>query len=113
MGPRAASSPWVWGVLLLCAALACAPPLPPAPTPPRVLRLLDPGPPQRWGGDGGAPIALNPAALRARWPALGPALSACLGDPLALPLAGDPGAWRKLVWQEAPRWRLELSGQGG
>lgn len=46
------------------------------------------------------------------WPRLGPTLTMCLGDPLAEPIAGDPLAFRKLVWGPAPRWRLELSGQG-
>jgi hypothetical protein len=47
------------------------------------------------------------------WPGLGATLLACLGDPLALRPAQDPGATRVLVQLgEVFRWNLGFSGQG-
>ncbi|MCB9758701.1 MAG: hypothetical protein H6739_02580 [Alphaproteobacteria bacterium] len=110
------------GLLLL---VACDLPSPPKPPPPAevTLRLssvegdvehyLDPdgGPPARYDRatrtlerDGEAVKA------RVRWGAMGAELGPCVGDPLALPPAGDTGGFRKLVWATPPRWRVELSG---
>ncbi|MCB9745936.1 MAG: hypothetical protein H6740_25400 [Alphaproteobacteria bacterium] len=105
-------------ILLL---LACATPEPPPPPPPpaiyRVVRdadgehLIAPGgaPELRWQG---RKLVGPERSLRARerWSKLGGLLEACLGDPMALPPAGDPGGFRKLVWAEEPYWQLDLSG---
>ncbi len=49
---------------------------------------------------------------RARWRKLGPTMSTCLGDPLQLPPAGDPGGFRLLrVDADGPAWLLRFSGR--
>lgn len=104
---------------LLALLAACAEPPEPAPAPTeRVYRLVDAGPPEIWQ-DGDARAYFDGRRLwgdqgeqkvRARWPALGDVLAPCIGDPLLLPPARDPGGFRKLVWGESIRWRVELSG---
>lgn len=89
----------------------------------RRCRLDQPGAVEGWRCEGGPALRYDRDAAtltgdgifvqgRRAWPRLGPTLTMCLGDPLAEPVAADPLAFRKLVWGAAPRWRLELSGQG-
>jgi hypothetical protein len=50
-------------------------------------------------------------AWRTSWRALSGILALCLGDPLAIPPAGDPGGYRLLHARgEAWRWSLHMSG---
>lgn len=108
--------------LLGCGERAVDAPMPDAPAE-RICRLDQPGEVERWRCEDGPTLRYDRATAQLRgdgaavqgrraWPRLGPTLTMCLGDPLAEPLAGDPLAFRKLVWADAPRWRLELSGQG-
>ncbi len=110
--------------------LACGPsPTEPEPAtpvalvPPEVVRfrLVGPGAVERWQGPKGQSATFDrrtgelvrtgspPLAGRLEWPGLG-TLAMCLGDVLAEPVAGDPGAFRALVWGAMPRWHLSLSG---
>lgn len=104
---------------LLALLAACHEPPEPVPAPvERVYRLADAGPPEIWQ-DGDARAYFDgrrlwtdegEARARARWPSLGDVLTPCVGDPLRLPPARDPGGFRKLVWGESAQWRVELSG---
>jgi hypothetical protein len=107
--------------LLGCGDHAAHPP-PAAPAEVRC-RLDQPGAVELWRCEDGRTLRFDRAAAtltgdgvfvqgRGAWPRLGPTLTMCLGDPLAEPIAGDPLAFRKLIWTGAPRWRLELSGRG-
>ena len=54
---------------------------------------------------------LGELKVREAW-SLGEPLGTCLGDPLALPPAGDVAGFRKLAFDgEDGAWRLELSGR--
>lgn len=86
-------------------------------------RLVQPGDVELWRCEDGRELRHERATAtlsgdgvyaqgRRAWPRLGPTLTMCLGDPLAEPVAGDTLAFRKLLWGPAPRWRLELSGEG-
>ncbi|MES2644746.1 MAG: hypothetical protein V4850_34985 [Myxococcota bacterium] len=77
------------------------------------------GPPcfvEEWRADG-APVRVERAGARLRfnrvpgrttWTPIGGILASCLGDPLALPPADDPGARRTL---EKRTWVITLSGE--
>ena len=112
--------------LLAAALLGCSgqdvhsPPAAPAE---RSCRLDQPGGVELWRCENGEVLRYERATatltgegvwvkVRRDWPRLGPTLTMCLGDPLAEPTAGDPLAFRKLLWGPKARWRLELSGQG-
>ncbi|MEY3210676.1 MAG: hypothetical protein RIT28_1157 [Pseudomonadota bacterium] len=99
-----------------------APPPPAAPAELRC-RLDQPGEVELWRCEDGRALRYDRATAtltgdgafvvgRRAWPRLGPTLTMCLGDPLEEPIAGDPLAFRKLIWAASPRWRLELSGEG-
>ena len=112
--------------LAVAGLILCGEPVPHAPpaAPAAVsCRLDQPGAVEIWRCEDGLTLRYERATAtlsgdgvfvqgRHAWPRLGPTLTMCLGDPLAEPVAGDPLAFRKLLWAAAPRWRLELSGQG-
>lgn len=56
----------------------------------------------------GQQLRLDGAPGRTAWSQLRGSLAECLGDPLLLPPAGDPGGQRRLVDDQ---WRVELSGE--
>jgi hypothetical protein len=89
-----------------------------------VYRLVTPGDVETWMAPGGRTVTFDrkkrkltrndggQGAVRKvpkRWQEWGP-LRLCLGAPLADPPAEDPGAFRKLIWEESPYWVLEYSG---
>ena len=56
----------------------------------------------------GATVRLDGDRVQGRWPNIGTLLDGCLGDPLALPPAADPGGARTLT---DDTWILTFSGQ--
>lgn len=106
--------------LALAGLLGCSEPPPPPEPVDFVYRVVRDADGERFIGEPGAPAlrwegrrVVGPErSVKAiqRWTKLGELLNACIGDPLALPPAGDPGAFRKLVWSEEPYWRVDLSG---
>ena len=107
--------------LAVAGLIGCGEPVPHAPAAPAAqrCRLDQTGAVENWRCEDGptlrydratAQLSGDGAAVQGRraWPRLGPTLTMCLGDPLAEPLAGDPLAFRKLLWAAAFQRTQEL-----
>ncbi len=111
--------------MLLTCCWACSVPDPPPATESRdeattlPFRLVETGAVQTWrAGDEEAVLDTTTRRLtrgdqtyraRLQWPSW-QSLELCLGDPLALPPAGDPAGFRLMAWDPEPTWVLDLSG---
>ena len=110
------------GVALLLAA-ACSEPGADGPPEPVIYRLIRAGDVELWQSGDGRQVRFDrrrrlltrperpeeSVKARRKWREWEP-LRLCLGGPLADPPADDPGAYRKLIWGERPRWVLQYAG---
>lgn len=90
---------------------------------PGLYRLIVPGEVEIWQSEDSRQVRFDrkrrlltrsdqpeaPVKAKRKWREWEP-LMLCLGRPLADPPAEDEGAYRKLAWDERPRWVLQYSG---